>query len=149
MLALWDACNTRNIPAARLAVQGGADVNERDGDYNRTPLMMAAVRGAADISEWLLQQPGIDIDCSDDNGYTAMHWACWNGQVEVLRVLLAAQSQGSINKRDNLGRTPLMSALEYGEVECVRLMGEAAGVDLEARDEGGRTPGRSLEDCTR
>ena len=100
MPALWDACDRRDIPAARLAVQEGADVNERGGDYNRTPLMMAAVRGAADISEWLLQQPGIDIDCSDNYGRTAMHFACMFGSVEVLRVLLAAQSQGSVNKRE-------------------------------------------------
>ena len=142
MPALWDACYNRDIRAARLAVQEGADVNER-GDHNRTPLIIAAVRGAADISEWLLQQPGIDIDCSDNNGMTAMHLACMYGSVEVLRMLLAAQSQGSVNKRDNWGCTPLMCALVNGQVECVRMMVGVAGVDLETRDNAGR----SLEDC--
>ena len=107
--------------------------------------MFAAREGAADISEWLLQQPGIDLDCSNDNGCTAMHYACLYGRVEVLRMLLAAQSQGSINKRDKQGRTPLMSALEFGHVECVRMMVGVAGVDLKTRDE----EGRSLEDRTR
>ena len=88
MPALWDACYKRDIIAARLAVQGGADVNERGGEYNSTPLMLAAWRGSADISEWLLQQPGVDIDCSDNIGWTAMHWACHSGSVEVLRMLL-------------------------------------------------------------
>ena len=144
MPALWSACGRGDIRAARLAVQGGADVNERDGG-NQTPLMWAAWRGAADISEWLLQQPGIDLDCSNDNGCTAMHYACLYGRVEVLRMLLAAQSQGSINKRDKQGRTPLMCASEFGQVECVRLMVGVAGVDLKTRDE----EGRSLEDRTR
>ena len=144
MPALWSACGRGDIRAARLAVQGGADVNERDGG-NSTPLTWAAWRGAADISEWLLQQPGIDLDCSDNGGYTAMHYACMTSSVAVLRMLLAAQSQGSINKRDNLGRTPLMLALDNGHVECVRMMVGVAGVDLETRDERGR----SLEDSTR
>ena len=142
MPSLWDACRNKNIIATRLAMQEGADVNERGGDHNRTPLMLAAERGAADICEWLLQQPWISIDCSDNNGYTAMHWACVYGRVEVLRMLLAARSQGSINKRDNWGRTPLMCASVCGQLECVRMMVGVAGVDLETRDEGGR----SLED---
>ena len=145
MPALWNACDRGDIRAARLAVQDGADVNERGGDYNKTPLLIAAVRGAADISEWLLQQPGIDIDCSDNHGRTAMHLACGYGSVEVLRVLLAAQSQGSVNKRDNQGCTPLMWASENDQVECVRMMVGVAGVDLETRDKRGR----SLEDSTR
>ena len=144
MPALWSACGRGDIRAARLAVQGGADVNERDGG-NSTPLMLAAWRGAADISEWLLQQPGIDLDCSNDNGCTAMHFVCMHGRVEVLRMLLAAQSQGSINKRAKQGRTPLMWASKIGQVECVRLMVGVAGVDLETRDAGGK----SLEDRTR
>ena len=144
MPALYDACDRRDIRAARLAVQGGADVNERGG-HNWTPLIWAAVRGAADICEWLLQQPGIDIDCSDVYGQTAMHLACVCGSVEVLRVLLAAQSQGSINKRDNSGYTPLMYASVNGRVECVRMMLSVAGVDLETRD----GDGKSLEDSTR
>ena len=38
-----------------------------------------------------------------------------------------------------------MYASEYGKVECVRMMAGVAGVDLETRDDGGR----SLEDSTR
>ena len=64
MLSLWEACVRGDITSIRLAVQGGADVNERDG-VTMTPLMWAAHRGKAEISELLLQQPGIDIDCMD------------------------------------------------------------------------------------
>ena len=130
MCSLWDTCIRGDIRAARLAVQGGADVNERDG-VTMTPLMWAAHRGKADISELLLQQPGINIDCSDEDGRTAMHHACLFGRLEVLRMLLAARSQGSVNQLDKGGDTPLMSASNYGHVECVRLMVSVAGVDLE------------------
>ena len=87
--------------------------------------------GKADISELLLQQPRINIDCSDEDCRTAMHYSCLFGRLEVLRMLLAAQSQGSVNQPDRGGDTPLMSASNYGHVECVRLMVSVAGVDLE------------------
>ena len=135
MLSLWEACVRGDITSLRLAVQGGADVNERDG-VTMTPLMWAAHRGKAEISELLLQQPGIDIDCTDEDGRSAMHYACLFGRVEVLRMLLATQSEGSMNQPDKGGQTPLMSASSYGHVACVTLMVGVAGLDLGTGDEG-------------
>ena len=134
MLSLWEACVRGDITAVRLAVQGGADVNETDG-VTMTPLMWAAHRGKSEISKLLLQQPGINIDCSDEDGRTAMHYACLFGCLEVLRMLLASESRGSINQPDKGGCTPLMCASNYGHVECVKLMVGVAGVDLETRYE--------------
>ena len=30
---------------------------------------------------------GIDVDISDTNGWTPLHWACWNGDVNTVRLL--------------------------------------------------------------
>jgi hypothetical protein len=53
-----------------------------------------------------------DVDFQDSYGYTALHLACSNGQVEVTRLLLSWFARTDIT--DNDRRTPAMTAQQFG-----------------------------------
>lgn len=70
-------------------------------------------------------------------GNTAAHWASAKGQVDVLRLLIAAGAD--MAARNNGDTTPLGSAAMNNHVECARvLMG--AGADPRLADDFGDSP---------
>ena len=44
----------------------------------------------------------------DSNGVTPLHVACWNGNLDVVNLLLP---HVDVRKRDNFGRTPLLATI--------------------------------------
>ena len=52
---------SNNSAAAKLLVEGGADVNARN-DLGSSPLSVAATCGYMDMVRLLLEQPEIDLD---------------------------------------------------------------------------------------
>ena len=64
-----------------------------------------------------------------ENGYVALHPACWSGHLECAKALLGAGAD--INKQKNNGSTPLMIAAMNGKIEVVReLLKRGAKKDL-------------------
>ena len=59
-------------------VQGGADINERDGS-GHTPLMIASMMGEEGLAETLIYH-GCDILAADPQGGTAMHMLATMGE---------------------------------------------------------------------
>ena len=97
------------------------------------------------LVQLLLQQPGIDVNHQDIWGCTALYCSVIGDNPEGLRLLLAHPRMGSINTRTNNGDTPLMNAIRYGSLSCVRELLRVEGVDLDTRDR----QGRSLEEEAR
>ena len=140
-------CARGEVEGVREALEKGVDVNSR-GEKQETGLLGAAILGHEEVVEVLLAQPGVDVNCRDDMGYTALHWASGSGQwvcqgssVGMLRRLLAMPGV-EVNLRDVLGMTPLMWAMAYGREEAVRVLVEVEGISLDTRD----IEGRNLED---
>ena len=63
----------------------------------------------------------------------------------MVRQLASHPRQGSLNSKDCGGDTAIMLAVSEGRAECVLALGRVAGVDLDIRDEDGR----SLEERAR
>ena len=131
-------CKDGRLEEVRAALAMGQDVNSRDG-HNHTGLMLALYRGHNSVVELLLSQPSLDVNTSNSGGNTALHWATSN--VTGLRLLLAHPRLNSINARGwpRSGETPLMRAVGCGSVEAVRELVRVEGVDLETRDDLGRS----------
>lgn len=128
-------------------IAAGADVNVRlpsvgaaDDDY--TPLAVAAREGHADIVRALLNagaQPRRVIGLFLG---TALHEACYFGNVEVVKVMTEQRgeqaseldAQGAYN-----GMTPLHDAVWHGHLEAARVLIEA-GHPLHLRTHAGLTP---------
>ena len=142
MTEFWRLCRTGRLEELRAALARGQDVNSSDGG-NTTGLMWALHEGHNSVVELLLSQPSLDVNTSASNGSTALH--CTSSNVTGLRLLLADPRLTSINARGYLGRTPLMRAVMCGSVEVVRELVRVEGVDLETRDDRGR----SLEEVAR
>ena len=68
---------------------------------------------------------GIDLNKSDQNGMTALAFACLGGHLPIVELLLGMKID--INKADNNGTTPLMVACQNGNIDIVRLLVKSGG----------------------
>lgn len=113
---------------------GGSNTGVSDAD-GRSLLMAAASLNDTDIME-LLFDYNVQIEQSDKNGSTALHWAVLSGSVEATILLL--DRGASVDAQNNHGLTPLMVAVRESDrflaEELVRM-----GPDLERADYTGRT----------
>lgn len=56
-----------------------------------------------------------------------LHGAAIYDQESLLNDLLNAGGSGSVNSRDNQGRTPLHTAASHGSVKCVKILLQRGG----------------------
>ena len=75
-------------------IQSGADVNEPCTEWRWSGylLMLAIKKGYQDIALALLLA-GADVHGTDDEGWTALHWACVRGLDKVVEALIDRGSQ--------------------------------------------------------
>ena len=64
---------------------------------------------------------GPDINARDKLGRAAIHHACKRGNVATFQVLLEAGDMCDVDAASNAGVTPLMCAIESGNIELVIL----------------------------
>ena len=135
-MSVWELCREGNLKGVKAAIDGGQDLNSSNAN-NSTGLMWALTRGHNSVVELLLSQPSLDVNTSDISGDTALH--CAYSNVTGLKLLLQASRLTSINARDRHGYTPLMMAVCHGSAEVVQELVRVVGVDLETRDDYGRS----------
>lgn len=141
------------------AVCSSAEKGVNTGDRTkRTPLMWAvyanndnpAATRKVDANRLyyvfsLLNAPGINLDMTDADGFTALHWAAWSGMRYNLTLLIHAGMD--INARENAGYTPLMLAAMRGNAESVEAL-LALGADATlAREDGSTAASLAAEAC--
>ena len=80
---------------------------------------------------------GIDIECKDNFGRTAVHIAAYQGSCKMLKYLLR-EKQANINAIDHEGRTPLFSGAYDGNAKALKMLCEC-GADLSVKDKNGMT----------
>ena len=100
------------------------------------PLVAAARVSDAPAVERLLRQ-GADVDQSQPDGATALHWAAFRDDERIAALLLEAGA--GADAANELGATPLWLAAENGSAPMIeRLL--AAGADANVRLPEGETP---------
>ena len=85
---LWEAACGNDVARVRRCLARGDEVDGRDGEYNMTPLMWAAIHKDPTVLLLLLHH-GADMEACDVSGQTALHWAAWDDNVNCVRVLTA------------------------------------------------------------
>jgi ankyrin repeat protein len=119
----------------RLLIEKNQDCNEKDSD-GTTPLMLAVIGGHEDVTDTLLRH-GARVAEVDRQRRSALHWAVVYRRETVLKILLqhcVGENAATINGYDNMGRTPLHTAIDMEFVTGVEiLLGRGADVSCKAR----------------
>lgn len=82
-----------------------------------------------------LLDAGADVnarDSDDDNDMTALEWAAWAGNSDVVYALLDAGA--AVNAKDKVGETALMTAVRYDKPDIVKALIDA-GADVNAEED--------------
>ena len=139
---LRSACKRGNLEAVRAALTRGEDVNSKDV-RGWTPLMRAVRLKKNSIVRLLLEQPALDLNLADNNGWTALHYAVFK-DMEGVRLLLA-DPRLDPNQKNNDGHAPVMNAMFFCKVDALRELVAHPSVDLDTRNR----LGWSLEEMAR
>ncbi|XP_071099698.1 ankyrin repeat domain-containing protein 50-like [Haliotis cracherodii] len=107
---------------------------ESRGQYNRTPVMTAAIKGHKELFDFLVSK-GCDLSVVDGNGDDILHVTCLGGNVEICKYLLSKDIVG-IESRGQYNRTPVMTAASKGYRELFEVL-VSKGCDLSVVDGNG------------
>jgi ankyrin repeat protein len=102
----------------------------------RPPLSDAAKSGDKDTLRSLLEK-GANVNATEGDGTTALHWASYRDDLEAVDLLLRAGAK--VNVANDLGVTPLWTACQNGSEAMVRRL-LAAGANPNAKLLIGETP---------
>ncbi len=131
---LITAARDGHLEEVRRLISEGVDVNARLRGSGTTALMDAANQGYVEIVELLLAA-GADPGAELPGGWTALDLAVGNGRLAVVERLLQAPP----NPAPERLQRALLTAARNGRPETAATL-IAAGADVRAADEAGRTP---------
>ena len=104
------------------------------GGSPEAPVADAAMRGDVDAVRAALDA-GADVNASQGDGMTGLHWAARLGNAELAELLLEAEAD--VEAKTRIGRhRPIHVAARYGHAPVLRLL-VASGADVAARTENG------------
>ncbi|KAL3079977.1 hypothetical protein niasHS_011471 [Heterodera schachtii] len=118
MTPLYSAVLHANLPLCRLLVARGANV-DLGTDSAVTPLMIAFT---------FLVENGANINLQTGDGVTALMYACYKGNVDIVRLLLSHGA--NVELTDFTGYFPLIDAAMGGSLEVCRLLVDEWAADV-------------------
>lgn len=131
---LMTCAKTGSVDAVRMLIEYGAAVNAKEPTENQTALMWAAAERHPDMVKAFIDAHA-DLKANSKQGFTAIHFAARVGDLESVKLLLAAgvdvnfltYTAGGTNRVSSflgiaktigaLGYTPLLVAVVRGQVD--------------------------------
>ena len=137
---LSEACKVGSLEEVE-EILGDEEVDINGVDRCDTPLASAVNNGHINIVRRLLEVPEMKLDIDDCRGNTALHYACDDNRVSIIRLLCQDSrcSPDIVNKKNRLGWTPLMVAVHGGHLDIVRILLEHPGIKLNITRNPGET----------
>ena len=104
----------------------------------KTLFLKAAEMGKITICTQLYVAHGSELlEYKDEDGYTAIHRAAYNGHVEVIEKLI--ELGANVAAKTNEKWQPIHCACKWNQVEAASLLLQN-GADINAQSQGGQTP---------
>jgi ankyrin repeat protein len=118
-----DAIHRGSIEDLETLIDGGADIDARDG-HGQTALMLAAAEGRGDVVRWLIER-GAALNHTAKFGLSALMLAVIRGHTDVVRRL--ADAGASISLRGTgapgfSGKTAMDLALGLDDPEMIEIL---------------------------
>lgn len=123
--------NAPNPAEAAESVTSGAEGTPCDA------LQRAAESGQVTNVETILQNKPDPVNCRDLRRWTPLHHAAFNGQTQMIQILLAHGA--AVDATDKDGATPLHAAATAGNPEAIEALLQG-GAKINALDNQGDTP---------
>lgn len=121
------------LTVQQLLAQTGYSINRRY-EGGKTLLMHAAGTGQSNLVDYLIGA-GANANLQDESGNTALHYATQEDHVAVVLRLLQIDNL-QLNLRNNLGNTPLISAISSNSAGVVNILltpvNKERGLDINA-----------------
>jgi ankyrin repeat protein len=130
------AVNFRSYKMVDYLLSKGADINDGDNGWGRTPLMTAVALADCNAVSFILAK-GADVHKADNKGQTPLHVAAHAGCIPVAVTLLT--DGADVNVADKDGQTPIYDAIYEAQVPMVEFL-IAHGASLEIRNKHAQTP---------
>ena len=143
------AARTRDVDTLRRLLAEGVSPDTRDDeDGGQTPLHWlngsSLLQGDPAPCFELLRDAGANLEATEKYGSRPLHCAASHGDAKLVSLLVEAGA--NVNAADGYGATALHSAATEGggghekaRTDCVKVL-LAAGADVDARNNDGRTP---------
>ena len=123
--------------AAGGAEEEDEEDEEEDEEEGEVTLHSAASAGDHDALTKLLGEPGTDVNAKDEEGRTALHFACGYGEIACAEALLNAKADADAT--DKNANTALHYAAGYGRRDVVQLLVDH-GASVVLKNADGKSP---------
>jgi ankyrin repeat protein len=116
-----------------LALGAAAFANAASGPQTLSDLIRAGNREAVLAA---ITSPNVDVNVAEPDGSTALLWATYSVDREMVRALLKAGAKANVT--NHYGSSPLIEAVKLGDADLVRMLLEAHA-DANSANQDGET----------
>jgi len=122
---VWDEDLGMRVPLSSEQDGGGMGVSvstmaargDQGNDAGGHMLHAFAIQGDANnITRFLAESSGVDVNQRDEHGYTALHLACDRGSLQVVKVLIEHGADPTIKDPDDLTGIELAQIAGHDEI---------------------------------
>lgn len=103
------SCYSGNNEVAKYLIEHVKNINSKSS-YG-TPLMAAVVKNNKELTDLLIKK-NVDVNATDNNGTTALHYAVMFDLEEITKLLVVAKAKTDL--KDNRGKT----AVDYANIKA-------------------------------
>ena len=130
---MLDACKSGKLAEAKQLVSEGANLNYEVPSNQYTPLMAAIEFKQADIIDWLISKPTVDVDRHNKWKNTALHYAVKYSEDSVMVAKLGNRMKAeTVNLKNEYGETAVELAVRWdnGKVRALQGLLSVQSIDF-------------------